>query len=292
MAFPVKLSEMLTQVDDDGLSHIISWQPHGRCFVVHDPAAFKQLLPNFFKLSKIASFQRQLNLYGFQRLTVGLDKGGYYHELFLRGRPDLVARIQRVKVKGTGVRAKANPKEEPNLYLYPAVDTIAATAASMNDSEIPPTVSPERQPSSLPQVLPVASSVTPENSFPEDDDDGTMEPPDVVRSIEWQYQQQEHHNPSGILRNLSSFGESLMPSAQQPSKKRLLRNLSSSLEDMQQQDPTRKTTMLDDNIFSASFTDATMQEVDVDVSFDVLINEMFRHDQSLDFSDLLKLAAV
>lgn len=67
MAFPLKLYDMLERVEAEGSQSVVSWQSHGRCFVVHDVAQFKQLLPNYFKLSKIASFQRQLNLYGFQR---------------------------------------------------------------------------------------------------------------------------------------------------------------------------------------------------------------------------------
>lgn len=116
--FPVKLYDMLQCAEEVGIDHAISWQPHGRCFVVHDPKAFCSIMPNFFSFTKIASFQRQLNLYGFQRLTRGRDKNGYYNELFLRGRPDLMGKLVRVKVKGTKVRAKANPSEEPNLYSY------------------------------------------------------------------------------------------------------------------------------------------------------------------------------
>ena len=121
-AFPLKLYEMLTLVDRDGYSDVISWQPHGRCFVVHKPDEFKAILPRYFKLSKVASFQRQLNLYGFMRLTRGMDKGGYYHELFLEGRSWLAQKIQRVKVKGTGVRAKSNPEQEPDFWNMPWVN--------------------------------------------------------------------------------------------------------------------------------------------------------------------------
>lgn len=67
MSFPLKLYEMLERVEAEGCQDVVSWQSHGRCFLVHDVARFKETLPNFFKLSKIASFQRQLNLYGFQR---------------------------------------------------------------------------------------------------------------------------------------------------------------------------------------------------------------------------------
>jgi hypothetical protein len=39
-AFPGRLHKMLRGVDAEGLSHIVSWQPHGRCFVVHKPIEF------------------------------------------------------------------------------------------------------------------------------------------------------------------------------------------------------------------------------------------------------------
>lgn len=38
--FPEKLHEMLTALDAEGDTSIVSWQPHGRCFVVHDPKHF------------------------------------------------------------------------------------------------------------------------------------------------------------------------------------------------------------------------------------------------------------
>ena len=47
------------------------------------------------------------------------DRGGYYHELFLRGRPDLKKLITRVRVKGTGCKFKSSPATEPNFYSFP-----------------------------------------------------------------------------------------------------------------------------------------------------------------------------
>ena len=99
-AFPYRLYEMLQSVERDGLDHIVSWQPHGRCFVVHQPEKFTALLPRYYNLSKIASFQRQLNLYDFQRITEGPDKGAYYHELFVRDEPLLASMMKRNKIKG------------------------------------------------------------------------------------------------------------------------------------------------------------------------------------------------
>lgn len=36
--FPVRLHYMLNEMEKDGQSKIISWQPHGRCFCIHDTA--------------------------------------------------------------------------------------------------------------------------------------------------------------------------------------------------------------------------------------------------------------
>jgi HSF-type DNA-binding len=115
-SFPYKLYDMLHRVKDCGHDHIISFQPHGRCFVVREPDLIASILPTYFQLSKFPSFQRQLNLYGFRRLTKGPDRGGYYHECFLRGKPFLISKIKRMKLKGTGVRARSNPDEEPNFW--------------------------------------------------------------------------------------------------------------------------------------------------------------------------------
>lgn len=93
----------------------------------------------------MTSFQRQLNLYGFARITRGNDAGGYYHELFLRGKPFLCKRMARTKVKGTRFKAASSPDQEPDFYsMAPVVvspsasdedtsstDSIGASAAAM-----------------------------------------------------------------------------------------------------------------------------------------------------------------
>jgi hypothetical protein len=44
--FPVRLHYVLSEMEKDGLQHIVSWRPHGRCFIVHDPKLFaKNILP-------------------------------------------------------------------------------------------------------------------------------------------------------------------------------------------------------------------------------------------------------
>lgn len=117
ISFPLKLHAVLDQVETDGLAHVISWMGHGRCFVIHKAKEFvDHVMPHYFRQTKLTSFQRQLNLYGFCRLTRGKDSGGYYHELFLRGKPFLCKHMIRTKVKGTKFKAASSPEHEPDFY--------------------------------------------------------------------------------------------------------------------------------------------------------------------------------
>jgi hypothetical protein len=175
--FPIKLHEMLEKIDEDGFANVVSWQPHGRCFVIHDARAFaSNIMPAYFKQSKLPSFQRQLNLYGFQRLTKGPDKGGYYHELFLRNKVFLAHRIQRMRVKGTGVRARSNPSSEPNFYaMKPVVPSSVKPEKKVEKRQRPrqtvqPTLSITLPIQKLPE-LPPAGIVTPTVMSDDEDDD-------------------------------------------------------------------------------------------------------------------------
>ena len=78
-------------------------------------------MPLYFNQTKLTSFQRQLNLYGFRRITTGKDRGGYYHELFLRHKLFLCQRISRVRVKGNRVKGKPSPGTKPDFYKMPAI---------------------------------------------------------------------------------------------------------------------------------------------------------------------------
>lgn len=40
VAFPEKLHDMLNRMDEEGTNNIISWQPHGRCFLIHKKKDF------------------------------------------------------------------------------------------------------------------------------------------------------------------------------------------------------------------------------------------------------------
>ena len=116
--FPYRLHEMLDWSDKEGKHEIVRWMPHGRSFLVSliptyvfrfdlslsilstltyqshlvhnrmqvlDAQSFvSTIMPIFFNQSKFASFQRQLNLYGFSRFANGPDKVCKQSELELQ----------------------------------------------------------------------------------------------------------------------------------------------------------------------------------------------------------------
>jgi hypothetical protein len=111
---------MLESLEKQGKDNIVSWQPHGRAFCIHDRDEFiGTILPKYFGTAKIESFQRQLNLYDFKRLSSGPDKHAYYHPCFLRGKQFLLRMIQRSTNKGVGVRLRPNPEDEPDFWDGP-----------------------------------------------------------------------------------------------------------------------------------------------------------------------------
>lgn len=64
-----------------------------------------------------------------QFYLIGRDKGGYYHELFLRGKPHLVNKIPRTKLKNDGARKSTSPETEPNFYALPFLPDCAPNVA-------------------------------------------------------------------------------------------------------------------------------------------------------------------
>ncbi len=130
--FPEKLHQMLEYAEKNGLTDIVSFFSHGRAFAIHKPITFvKDLMPQFFKQSRFTSFQRQVNLYGFKRISQGPDSGGYYHELFLKGRPGLCINMKRTKVKGL-TKGKHESDYEPNFYKMPPITKNSDATARMD----------------------------------------------------------------------------------------------------------------------------------------------------------------
>lgn len=91
--FPHKLHLLL---DERRYPHLLTWKEHGCCFHIIDKNLFSsEVLPQAFKQSKWGSFQRQLNCYGFKKISKGNDKGCYFHPYFRTGREDLLPKLKR-----------------------------------------------------------------------------------------------------------------------------------------------------------------------------------------------------
>ena len=69
--------------------------------------------------------------------TVGPDKGGYYHEMFLRGKQFLTKHIKRSKVKGTGPRKSVPPELVPDLYAFPPIASASAPRSMPRNAQYP-----------------------------------------------------------------------------------------------------------------------------------------------------------
>jgi hypothetical protein len=107
--FPWKLHEMLSCAKTEDFESVVSWLPDGNSFKVHDQDEFvSNILPAYLEnQTKYKSFQRQLNLWGFERILHGDWKGGYYHKDFVKGQESHCQRLTRQKVKRKSRAARA-----------------------------------------------------------------------------------------------------------------------------------------------------------------------------------------
>ncbi|CAJ1932203.1 unnamed protein product [Cylindrotheca closterium] len=110
-AFPIKLHACLDDAESRGFHHIISWQKHS-LFKIKDVDAFEQhIMPQYFRSqTKYKSFQRQLNLYEFERVPKGPFRGSYMHPFFKRGQHELSNRMRLRKIKGRNSVSFESPK--------------------------------------------------------------------------------------------------------------------------------------------------------------------------------------
>ncbi|OWK54094.1 Heat shock factor protein 4 [Lonchura striata] len=124
---PAFLTKLWTLVEDPETNHLICWSSNGTSFHVFDQGRFaKEVLPKYFKHNNMASFVRQLNMYGFRKV-VNIEQGGlvkperddteFQHLCFLQGHEHLLEHIKRkvsvVKNEETKMR-----QEDLSRLLY------------------------------------------------------------------------------------------------------------------------------------------------------------------------------
>uniref|UniRef100_A0A8B9FF48 HSF-type DNA-binding domain-containing protein n=1 Tax=Amazona collaria TaxID=241587 RepID=A0A8B9FF48_9PSIT len=99
------INKLWALVGEAPSNQLITWSQNGQSFLVLDEQRFaKEILPKYFKHNNMASFVRQLNMYGFRKVVhvdsgiVKLERDGpveFQHPYFKQGREDLLEHIKR-----------------------------------------------------------------------------------------------------------------------------------------------------------------------------------------------------
>ncbi|XP_026472573.1 heat shock factor protein-like isoform X2 [Ctenocephalides felis] len=119
---PAFLGKLWRLVEDPETDHLISWSSDGLSFVIRNQAQFaRELLPLNYKHNNMASFIRQLNMYGFHKvasaetgsLKFDKDEIEFSHMCFLKGHPYLLEHIKRkvTNVKSLESKSISNIEE-------------------------------------------------------------------------------------------------------------------------------------------------------------------------------------
>jgi len=174
LQFPWKLHEMLHLAETNGKTNIISWLPGGNGFKVHNKELFcEEIMPGYFASQKYKTFQRSLNLWGFESVAKGPDRGACYHQYFVKGHPELCHNMTRVKIKG-----QSNPRT-------PAAAQAAAAAAAKRAALS--SFATQQQPQHQHLSQPPGSSITPAAPLQQQ---GQQQP----QAQQQQQQQQQSYN--------------------------------------------------------------------------------------------------
>ena len=134
--FPVKLHKIIECSERHGFSSIISWMLHGRSFKIHNKGGFtSEVIPYFFYQSKMSSFARQLRMHGFHKIKgkSNVDRGAYFHELFLHSRPGLSHSIIRLDKP-----CSLSKKDKPSFYLFHPMPSTCGNSRQKSKADVTP----------------------------------------------------------------------------------------------------------------------------------------------------------
>jgi hypothetical protein len=93
---PKFLRKVYYMLEDNQHSEYVSWSNDETALVVKKPTEFaNKVLPCYFKHNNLASFVRQLNMYNFKKNKNYQYDHTYGHEMFQRGKIELLRNIQR-----------------------------------------------------------------------------------------------------------------------------------------------------------------------------------------------------
>ncbi|KAF1987052.1 hypothetical protein K402DRAFT_331524 [Aulographum hederae CBS 113979] len=146
-AFIHKLYSML---EDQSIAHLISWTPSNDSFIVSPCNEFARVLSSYFKHTNISSFVRQLNMYGFHKVSDVFQNGSTDQPLweFKHGngsfrRGDLVSlrEIKRRASRQTLIHRDSFSSQRPNAPsaassqpVEPMTDSVEARLSALETS--------------------------------------------------------------------------------------------------------------------------------------------------------------
>lgn len=149
------LAKLWALVNDPSCDDLIAWDPSGGSFHVFDQSRFaREILPRYFKHNNFASFIRQLNMYGFRKIST-IEHGSlknehddieFAHPNFIRGHDTLLELIKRRApdnqqksthpIIKTEVQA-AIPIPPPTPTVAAATSSSALVSSNPTDSKVP-----------------------------------------------------------------------------------------------------------------------------------------------------------
>jgi hypothetical protein len=117
------LAKLWALVNDPSCDDLIAWDPSGGSFHVYDQSRFaREILPRYFKHNNFASFIRQLNMYGFRKIS-NIEHGSlrnerddieFAHPHFIRGQESLLELIKR---RAPDAQQKSNTHGGMNEFI-------------------------------------------------------------------------------------------------------------------------------------------------------------------------------
>lgn len=97
------VQRLVDMMNDTKMSCFVSWSKAGDVIEINNLKGFKEkVLTKYYKHCNLSNFIRQLNMYNFKKIKSGQDKDDnklfYQNPNFLRGRLDLITKINRCKI--------------------------------------------------------------------------------------------------------------------------------------------------------------------------------------------------
>lgn len=93
---PKFLKKIFSFLEENKFNQYVSWNDDGTALIIKKPTDFAvKVLPSYFKHGNFSSFIRQLNMYKFKKSKNCEYDHIYTHQMFQKGRIDLLRNIQR-----------------------------------------------------------------------------------------------------------------------------------------------------------------------------------------------------